>query len=105
MNYRSRVKRLHVNIFDTDQRQFIIPESVIKRPESPSASYAQSSDLEFNYDASPFAFWITRRSEAHGTPIFDTRDHSVPFVFEDRYLQASPHSSILFTRSTLIQEK
>ena len=98
--------RLHVNIFDTDNRQFIIPESVIARPTPPSASHSKTSDLVFNYDSSPFAFWITRRSDPHATPLFDTRITSLPqtpippisadnstaldgfpLVFEDQYLQ------------------
>lgn len=97
--------RLHVNIFDTDKQQFTIPESVIKRPAKPSESYIESSDIEFNYDASPFAFWITRRSEPHAAPLFDTRLASMPgsnqsstlfpLIFEDRYLQASCHRSCL----------
>ena len=89
-NFYLRVVRLHVNIFDTDQLQFTIPESVIRRPSSVPATHVQSSDLEFHYNSAPFAFWITRRSEKESAPIFDTRSDSVPFVFEDRYLQASP---------------
>ncbi|KAF7966062.1 hypothetical protein HWV62_40232 [Athelia sp. TMB] len=72
--------RLHVNIFDTDQLQFVIPESVIRRPSSVPATRAQSSDLEFHYNPAPFAFWITRRSEKESAPIFDTRSSSISSV-------------------------
>ncbi|KAG9308425.1 glycoside hydrolase family 31 protein [Chiua virens] len=98
---------LHVKIYDTADQQFAIPESVIERPPPPAESFAGSSDLVFNYDSSPFAFWITRRSDQDAMPIFDTRITSLPptpippfnssdprtafdgfpLVFEDQYLQ------------------
>ena len=103
------VNRLHVNIFDTRKTQFRIPESVIARPPLPSHSFEKQSDLVFNYDPSPFAFWITRRSHPKSEPLFDTRIASLPqtpippiistdnrtpldgfpLVFEDQYLQAN----------------
>jgi alpha-glucosidase len=105
--------RLHVKIYDTANQQFTIPESVIERPAAPTTSYTGSSDLVFNYDAMPFAFWITRRSDPDAMPLFDTRTSSLPptpiqpfnasdpstafdsfsLVFEDQYLQVCvPHS-------------
>ncbi|KAJ7318767.1 glycosyl hydrolases family 31-domain-containing protein [Mycena albidolilacea] len=99
--------RLHVNIFDTANSQFTIPESVFARPKASGSSTAKNSDLVFNYDATPFAFWITRRSAPHATPLFDTRISSLPatpiapvilsdnstaldgfpLIFENQYLQ------------------
>ena len=100
--------RLHVNIFDTAQTQFTVPEDVIARPPAPSASHKDSSDLVFNHNANPFAFWITRRSAPNAMPLFDTRVASLPptpipaanptadnstaldsfaLIFEDQYLQ------------------
>ncbi|KAJ7759844.1 glycosyl hydrolases family 31-domain-containing protein [Mycena olivaceomarginata] len=99
--------RLHVNIFDTENSQFTVPESVIASPGASGLSTADNSDLVFNYEPSPFAFWITRRSEPGATPLFDTRESSLPptpiapviqrdnstaldgfpLVFEDQYLQ------------------
>ncbi|CCM00567.1 uncharacterized protein FIBRA_02601 [Fibroporia radiculosa] len=99
--------RLHVHIYDTENSQFTIPETVISRPPKPSDSFTDSSDLVFNYDSSPFAFWITRRSDPAAVPLFDTRLSSLPptpippvmegdpstaldgfpLVFEDQYLQ------------------
>ena len=96
-----------MKIYDTANQQFTIPESVIERPPAPTESFTWSSDLVFNYDASPFAFWITRRSNPDAMPIFDTRIASLPptpippfntsdpstafdgfpLVFEDQYLQ------------------
>lgn len=98
---------LHVNIFDTANSQFTIPESVFARPKASGSSTAKNSDLVFNYDATPFAFWITRRSAPHATPLFDTRISSLPatpiapvilsdnstaldgfpLIFENQYLQ------------------
>jgi alpha-glucosidase len=71
------------------------------------SSSKSTSDLVFNYDKSPFAFWITRRSEPSAAPLFDTRKSSLPttpvapvieddastaldgfpLVFEDQYVQ------------------
>ncbi|KLO16236.1 glycoside hydrolase family 31 protein [Schizopora paradoxa] len=99
--------RLHVNIFDTANQQFTVPDNVVERPPSPTTSFTKGSDLVFNYDASPFAFWITRRSSPDATPLFDTRLGSLPktpipplnasdastaldgfqLVFENQYLQ------------------
>ncbi|KAI0933026.1 hypothetical protein AcW1_000034 [Taiwanofungus camphoratus] len=99
--------RLHVNIYDSAKSQFTIPPSIISRPSPPTTDYTDSSDLIFNYESSPFSFWITRRSEPDAQPLFDTRVSSLPptpippviegdastaldgfpLVFEDQYLQ------------------
>ncbi|KAJ6468608.1 glycosyl hydrolases family 31-domain-containing protein [Mycena vitilis] len=99
--------RLHVNIFDTANSQFTLPDSVFTRPKASGSSTAKNSDLVFNYDAAPFAFWITRRSVPHAAPLFDTRISSLPstptapiiagdnstaltgfpLIFENQYLQ------------------
>ncbi|KAJ7236328.1 glycosyl hydrolases family 31-domain-containing protein [Mycena rebaudengoi] len=99
--------RLHVNIFDTTNSQFTIPETVVTRSQASDSNTAAKSDLVFNYDPSPFAFWITRRSAPHGMPLFDTRSSSLPrtpippamavdtstgldgfpLVFENQYIQ------------------
>lgn len=80
---------------------------MISLPPDPTEDFTQSSDLVFNYDSSPFGFWITRRSEPDAAPLFDTRVSSLPptpippfnesdpstaldgfnLVFEDQYLQ------------------
>jgi alpha-glucosidase len=39
---------------------------------------SEGADLQFNYQSSPFAFWITRRSDPHTEPLFDTRLTSLP---------------------------
>ncbi|KAJ7680135.1 glycoside hydrolase family 31 protein [Mycena rosella] len=75
VNYETQ-SRLHVEIFDTANSQFTIPESVIARPGASGST-------------SPFAFWITRRSEPDATPLFDTRESSLPAtpIAPDQYLQ------------------
>ena len=99
--------RLHVNIFDTAKTQFTVPSSVISLASGTSSVRRTDSDLVFNYESSPFAFWITRSSEPEAQPLFDTRVSSLPqtpippviatdsstaldafpLVFEDQYLQ------------------
>lgn len=96
-----------MNIYDSAKSQFTIPPSIISRPSPPTTDYTDSSDLIFNYESSPFSFWITRRSEPDAQPLFDTRVSSLPptpippviegdastaldgfpLVFEDQYLQ------------------
>ncbi|KAF9269738.1 hypothetical protein L218DRAFT_1072524 [Marasmius fiardii PR-910] len=99
--------RLHVNIVDSDHKQFVVPESIVARPPPPTQSFVNNSDLVFNFETSPFAFWITRRSDPESPPLFDTRLNVLPatpvppviaddnstaldnfnLVFEDQYLQ------------------
>ncbi|KAK1232832.1 hypothetical protein PQX77_003998, partial [Marasmius sp. AFHP31] len=99
--------RLHVTIRDSNQKQFVVPQSVVERPAPPTQSFADVSDLVFNYESTPFAFWITRRSDPLAAPLFDTRIGSLPaapippvvttdnstaldnfnLVFEDQFLQ------------------
>jgi alpha-glucosidase len=107
--------RLHVNIFDKSAQQFILPSGFFDPPKSENLTTATrgDSDLQFNYEPFPFAFWIIRRSDPGSIPIFDTRLTSLPsppipafpsgkgksdpslvfdgfpLVFEDRYLQVS----------------
>lgn len=104
--------RLHVNIFDTDNQQFRVPDDIVPRPSVSGDFRNISSDLAFHYNPDPFEFWITRRTDPNGTPLFDTRKASLPttpiapvistdnstaldgfpLVFEDQYLQVSETS-------------
>ena len=109
---------LHVHIYDADKKQYQLPNSIWPRPE-PSSVDPNTSELVFNHDPNPFAFWITRRST--GEIIFDTRASSIltysdnfsqngrvqngsampahPLVFEDQYLQlatAIPDSAYIY---------
>lgn len=85
--------------------QFTVPTAIVTPPGGVHAK--SSSDLAFNYESSPFAFWITRRDDPSGAPLFDTRVTSLPkapvaplnasdpstafdsfqLAFEDQYLQ------------------
>lgn len=98
---------LHVNVHDAGKTQFTIPNTVVGLPPRASETPVHTPDLVFNYEATPFSFWITRRSDPHAFPLFDTRISSLPktpipavipdipstsldgfpLIFEDRYLQ------------------
>lgn len=99
--------RLHVVIYDTAREHFAIPTAVVHLSGPDGQSHKDSSDLVFNYESSPFAFWITRRSDPYALPLFDTRTSSLPktpisslrdddpssaldgfpLLYEDQYLQ------------------
>jgi alpha-glucosidase len=74
----SHVNSLHVNIFDTARTQFTVPTDIVNPPGISTGSSKSTSELVFNYDSNPFAFWITRRSQPDATPLFDTRITSLP---------------------------
>lgn len=98
---------IRVNIHDVGKSQFVIPTNLVGPPLRAPETIADASDLLFNYEPSPFSFWITRRSDPHLFPLFDTRISSLPktptsaviqdasstaldafpLIFEDRYLQ------------------
>ena len=114
--YTMALNSLHVNIFDTSARQFALPPEYLHSPKPTEPSSPERADLQFHYEASPFAFWITRRSDPHSVPIFDTRLTSLPpapipafwragedpslgfdgfpLVFEDRYVQVKSLSFV-----------
>ncbi|OSD05551.1 glycoside hydrolase family 31 protein [Trametes coccinea BRFM310] len=100
--------RLRVNIYDNARTQFAIPQDVISLSAAEDdPSLKDHSDLEFRHSSNPFEFWISRRSDPDGEPLFDTRARSLPptpippvisdddstaldgfpLVFEDQYLQ------------------
>jgi alpha-glucosidase len=119
--------RLHVNVFDKSAKPsnsplgFFEPRSEnLSTPEVAARGAVAydnddavdlDSDLQFDYEVSPFAFWITRRSDPGSAPIFDSRLTSLPsapipafrsgrsdpslvfdgfpLVFEDKYLQVT----------------
>ncbi|KAL7286001.1 hypothetical protein ACG7TL_001117 [Trametes sanguinea] len=102
------VTRLHVNIYDSAKIQFTVPQDVVSLSVGENdPTLKDRSDLEFHHDSNPFEFWISRRSDPDGLPLFDTRTKSLPptpippvipgdnttaldgfpLVFEDQYLQ------------------
>ena len=110
MEYETK-SRLHVHIYDTAQHQYQIDETIIPRPSRTLASTASGteSELDFQYNESPFEFWVTRKQD--GQVLFDTRAKNIPtyddaveiqdepsdwtvmpahpLIFEDQYLQIS----------------
>lgn len=89
-----KTHQLHVHIYDTDRKQYQLPDSLImQRPSSDPANVtdgttAQTSDLEFHHEESPFAFWITRKGSQ--VALFDTRPANIPTY--DQPMNASAHS-------------
>src|SRR5207302_3056531 len=75
--------RIHVKITDSEGERYQVPEEVFPRPDSKPNGSAKSSDIAFTYDASPFAFTITRAST--GEKLFDTTGNAL--VFESQYLR------------------
>ena len=96
--------RVHqrVHIYDTAEKQWQAPPSLVPRPTpSGSSKLASSADLEFNYQNSPFAFWITRRQG--GDVLFDTRPANIPtyaspYNGADSYANSSamPNQNLIF---------
>ena len=100
MELTDALSSLRVSISDTAQQQFTLPPEFFPRAFNDTTSKS-SSDLVFNYEPSPFAFWISRVSD--GNVLFDTRNTSLPsaptsaldgeplngfhLVFEDQYLE------------------
>jgi alpha-glucosidase (family GH31 glycosyl hydrolase) len=72
--------RLHVTIGDADSQQYRIPGSLVTVPQ-PSDTIGEV-DYSFNYNESPFEFWISRRD---GDILFDTRGYKL--VFETQYIE------------------
>ena len=101
--------RLHVHVYDEAQCQYQVPDSVLPAPRPAwwSDNSVADSTLQFEYNSSPFEFWVARKAD--GAILFDTRSrnipvhndavriegnysaHSVlpgyPLIFEDQYLQ------------------
>ncbi|BFZ65459.1 hypothetical protein YB2330_006631 [Saitoella coloradoensis] len=75
--------RVHVKIVDAGEKQWQVPEEIAPSPEPLEELSEDELDYSFSYTAQPFAFWITRTSDAQ--ILFDTRTH--PLVFEDQFIQ------------------
>lgn len=73
-------QRLHVKIYDAEERVYQVPEDVIPRPSSNSVD---DCDLDFNLQEDSFSFSVSRKST--GEVLFDTTGTSL--VFESEYLR------------------
>ncbi|TIA82432.1 hypothetical protein E3P98_01425 [Wallemia ichthyophaga] len=95
-------ERLHVKIYDQEEKHFQVPEDIFERPQfEENEALKDSSDLQFDYTEAPFAFWITRRS--NGQVLFDTRlseipSYSEPFDANDTSASVSvmPNHNLIF---------
>lgn len=74
-------QRLHVKIYDADERVYQIPEDVV--PLSGGSITADDCDMAFNLTAQPFSFTISRTSSDE--ILFDTSGTSL--IFESQYLR------------------
>ena len=72
--------RLHVKIYDAEERVYQVPESVVPRPAS---GFVDECDLHFDVQQEPFSFAISRKST--GEVLFDTS--AAPLIFESEYLR------------------
>ena len=85
-------QRLHVQIYDTAEQVYQVPDSVVPRPNSSDIA-ADDSELCFSYVANPFSFAVARKSS--GETVFNTSGTAL--VFESQYLRLrtqlpeSPH--------------
>ena len=100
--------RLRVHIFDTDNLQFTPPREYFP-PRTPSApgpaSLLNSSDLVFNYEQVPFAFWISRRQDPGAPPLFDTRLVSLPTPSRSNATVGPSHTPVALDAFPLVFEK
>ncbi|WBW71383.1 maltose alpha-glucosidase Agl1 [Schizosaccharomyces osmophilus] len=79
-------ERIHVSIRDINstQFQFSSRHDVWDAPlYHPSSVNQFNVHYNFSFNADPFEFWITRKSD--GEVLFDTRGH--PLIFEDQYIE------------------
>ncbi|KAI8142903.1 alpha glucosidase [Fennellomyces sp. T-0311] len=76
-------ERLHVKIYDKDEKQYLVPNdrTGLERPKTKRP--AKKTNYEFKYTSRPFGFQVIRKADKE--VIFDTTDY--PLVFEDQYLE------------------
>ncbi|KAK0561739.1 hypothetical protein OC844_003052 [Tilletia horrida] len=86
VNYDS-ANRLHVKIADADNIAPVIPEALLKYPETAPADVDESeAALRFEYVAEPFSFAVVRKS--NNETLFNTTGTG-PLVFEDQYVRVA----------------
>ena len=90
-----------MHVYDKEQKQYQIPHDVLPIPSARSSASFASSKLEFHYNSSPFAFWITRHGSNH--VIFDTRQDKIP-VYNDalKVLESDVNKEIPLNEGVMI---
>ncbi|XP_065847964.1 alpha-glucosidase [Euphorbia lathyris] len=84
VRYETR-NRLRINITDSENERWEIPEEIISRQEDMSSSSSSSSDLVFRVEkTSPFGFTVSRKS--NGDVLFES---SSLLVFKEQYIEVS----------------
>lgn len=71
-----------MKILDTNNTVYQVPDEVFPRPGYGQWSSPKNSKLKFNFDASPFAFSVSRTDT--GEVLFDTTGNKL--VFESQYV-------------------
>ncbi|TQS32931.1 hypothetical protein Golomagni_06737, partial [Golovinomyces magnicellulatus] len=72
-------ERLRVKIYDSDEKMFQIPSSLLPEP----SGNAGKSDFSFDLKEDPFSFKVTRKS--NNETLFDTTGYDL--IFESQYLR------------------
>ncbi|KAF1796811.1 glycoside hydrolase family 31 protein [Mucor lusitanicus] len=87
-------ERLHVKIYDTEQKQVQVPDSPLGLARPPAQSNGgnrrkkTTGNYKFTYTNDPqFGFQVSRQSD--NAILFDTS--RLPLIFEDQYLEISTH--------------
>lgn len=78
-------QRLHVKIYDAEERIYQIPENVV--PLAHSSVLSDDCGMTFNMTKDPFSFTVSRASS--GEVLFDTSGSQL--VFETQYLRLRTH--------------
>ncbi|KAK3715894.1 hypothetical protein LTR37_006877 [Vermiconidia calcicola] len=78
-------QRLHVKIYDAEEKVYQVPAQVVSRP--PSTFISEGCDMTFKLQADPFSFTVSRSST--GEILFDTSGSSL--IFESQYLRLRTH--------------
>ncbi|KAL6229393.1 Alpha/beta-glucosidase agdC [Aspergillus navahoensis] len=77
-------QRLHVIIYDADERVYQVPDSVFPRPavDEQARANGNTPELKFSYEENPFSFAVYRAS--NGETLFNTSGHDL--IFQSQYV-------------------
>jgi alpha-glucosidase (family GH31 glycosyl hydrolase) len=80
-------ERLHVKIKDSNNTVYQVPDEVFPRPGFGQWCSPKDSKLQFNFNADPFSFSVSRTDT--GEVLFDTTGEKL--VFESQYVYVKTH--------------